>query len=125
MQDMIRVFHDLSFSHWLRLFRAPGTRPTQASPAKYFAGTCATPTGAAPTGAASTRRLIELASGAVWSLELESDTRLSACTGTVWVTRSGDAQDYLLQSGEALRFANNGSRIVVQAIDGRAVFELC
>jgi hypothetical protein len=47
---------------------------------------------------------------------LGADARVLRCrAGVVWVTREGDARDYVLRTGEELRL-EKGGRVVVQAI---------
>ena len=57
---------------------------------------------------------IRLRKGELASLDVGA--RLLRCrAGVVWVTREGDARDYILATGEDLRLEGRG-RVVVQAI---------
>jgi hypothetical protein len=121
---MIRVLNNsslrnLSLLNWWRAFQTPGLGAQRydnapCRTAKYF--------DVAPQASAVVH-VVELESGAVWSQSCLASTRLICRAGTLWVTCSGDATDYLLRAGQALCVPADNSRVVVQAMDDKAVFE--
>lgn len=56
-----------------------------------------------------------LARRELFSLEAAGDLVLSCLDGMLWITLDGDAQDYVLKTGEAMRLAT-GQKATVQAI---------
>jgi hypothetical protein len=56
-----------------------------------------------------------LAPGEVVTLQDARGARISARTGTVWVTEEADPKDHILGPGEAFVLARNG-RTVIQAL---------
>lgn len=73
----------------------------------------------------SSSELFDLRPGAPRSLRATAAILEVRClAGVVWLTREGDAEDYILGAGESLRLANRG-RIVAQAIGASARIETC
>jgi hypothetical protein len=64
-----------------------------------------------------TAEAIWLPKGATWSVRVRTDTPLAlTCeAGLLWLTREGDASDYVLGPGERLRLEVAG-HVVVQAL---------
>jgi hypothetical protein len=115
IKGMIRVLNEFGLGKWMRVRQA--ARPasmsaTAKSHAKYFDRASTAPPG----------RLIELTKGEVWSDVVTKPTTIKALAGVVWITQSGDNNDYVLSRGESL--CCNGARVVVQALQGYATFEI-
>jgi hypothetical protein len=58
---------------------------------------------------------LELARGQLWSHDLRGKTRLSCESGILWLTRNGDARDYLLRAGESIELCGD-THVVAQAL---------
>lgn len=68
------------------------------------------------TGLTST--LVGLPRGALWSHSVHGDGLTLTChEGWLWLTREGDAKDYVLTAGSCVRLDKPG-RVVVQALRG-------
>ena len=59
--------------------------------------------------------VLALEPGQVVTLDDAAGTRISARSGTVWVTEEGDSDDYIVAAGETLVVARGG-RTLVQAL---------
>ncbi len=63
-----------------------------------------------------TSTLVGLPGGALWSFSGHSDELTLTChEGWLWLTREGDAKDYVLTAGACVRLDKPG-RVVVQAL---------
>ena len=63
-----------------------------------------------------TSTLVGLPSGALWSHSVHADGLVLTChEGWLWLTREGDAKDYVLTAGTCVRLDRPG-RVVVQAL---------
>jgi hypothetical protein len=60
---------------------------------------------------------LELARGQLWSRVLRGRVRISCESGVIWLTRSDDARDYLLNAGESIELCSD-SHIVMQSLRG-------
>ncbi|WP_205507415.1 DUF2917 domain-containing protein [Myxococcus vastator] len=60
---------------------------------------------------------VQLAQGTPWSVRTRGDEplMLTCAEGTLWLTREGDARDYVLWPGDTLRLEHAG-HVVVQAL---------
>ena len=66
---------------------------------------------------ASSRREIALEAGQIWSAQLPQGARVNCARGVVWLTQSDDATDYVLSAGQSFVASQEGSHVVVQAIN--------
>jgi hypothetical protein len=66
---------------------------------------------------------LHLAPGEVRTLSAGGGLELSVVEGIVWVTQSGDSQDYLLAPGEVFHVYRPGGRVVIQALRGAAILQ--
>lgn len=66
---------------------------------------------------------LALNAGQVLSMQAESAETLQVTSGRVWVTISGQSDDYWLNAGDYLNVAA-GSRMVLEADKGRSVIHL-
>ena len=78
------------------------------------------PTLSVTAAAAPAATAIVLAAGAATSARGRRRLRLECLAGTVWATRSGDAQDHVLRAGDLLD-APGGVRIAAQALTAARV----
>lgn len=69
------------------------------------------------------REPLALRAGQVMSLHADSAETLQVTCGRVWVTISGQSDDYWLNPGDYLNVAA-GSRMVLEADQGRSVVNL-
>lgn len=80
--------------------------------------------GALPTSRTAAGRRFDLRSGVALGLSAANgEVRVRCAEGIVWLTREGDAEDYILRAGEERRIAGRG-RIVAQAMNGAARVEV-
>lgn len=66
---------------------------------------------------------IQLLTGELWSSGISSPVRILCENGTLWVTLSGDANDYLVRSGEEI-VAPRSPHLVVSSLGGPAMFRI-
>ena len=59
-----------------------------------------------------------LAAGQTRALDVTARTELHVLCGVIWLTQSGDANDYFVRAGQFMALA--GTRAVVQAEGGRS-----
>lgn len=71
----------------------------------------------------TTRARVTLAEGRFARLQLRTGTRLTAVTGTSWITIDGDSRDIVLDRGEAWT-ADVGGRAVACALGADGAAEL-
>ncbi|MBV9470107.1 MAG: DUF2917 domain-containing protein [Abitibacteriaceae bacterium] len=95
----------LSLNRWVRLFESLRSH-----------------VGSTRAGSQTSKQLCTtLAAQGVWKGNATPGTRISCQVGTVWITCSGDARDYLLHAGQELIVPQSGM-VVVQAIGAVSTF---
>jgi hypothetical protein len=78
--------------------------------------TTASPRAALPSAAASARPVLELADSHAWSAEVgRAGIVVRLLSGTIWLTREGDAEDHVLSAPAVFTSANRG-RLALMAI---------
>jgi hypothetical protein len=65
--------------------------------------------------------IVGLPRGAIMSIDLEQEQCVVQCReGSVWITKTGDAKDYFLDSGQESLFSGPGTT-VIEALTGACV----
>jgi len=67
--------------------------------------------------------LVRLAAHATLARELPAGACIAVQSGRVWITQTGDADDYVVGAGERLVLARAG-RVVVESFRGQATLRL-
>jgi len=75
-----------------------------------------------PVAAASAQQVC-LGPHQLWSARLYANTSISCRTGVLWITRGGDAQDYILRAGQVVSIYGNAN-VVISTFSDAAEFSI-